>query len=144
MPLHSNLVKAIEAGPYGDLTLLITELSRPFTSNGFGNWFRKRCNVANLQYCSAHSLRKAAAAWFADRVATSIRLWPSLTHCVERGYPLHQSGAPESACKERHEADGSSCRRQRRLTKNRTKVSNFFKWCELLRHLRVENLRKSI
>lgn len=79
MPLHSNLVKAIEAGPYGDLTLLITELSRPFTSNGFGNWFRKRCNVANLQYCSAHSLRKAAAAWFADRVATSIRLWPSLT-----------------------------------------------------------------
>jgi hypothetical protein len=45
----------------GDLTFLVTKHGKPFTANGFGNWFRDRCDEARLPQCSAHGLRKAGA-----------------------------------------------------------------------------------
>ncbi|WFN88003.1 site-specific integrase [Agrobacterium pusense] len=84
MPLHPNLVKAIEAGPCGDLTLLVTEFDKPFTSNGFGNWFRKRCDEADLTHCSAHGLRKAAAARLADRGATEHQIMAITGHTTSK------------------------------------------------------------
>lgn len=84
MPLHPNLVKAIEAGPCGELTLLVTEFNKPFTSNGFGNWFRKRCNEAELTHCSAHGLRKAAAARLADRGATEHQIMAITGHTTSK------------------------------------------------------------
>src|SRR5262249_11148250 len=47
-------------------TFLVTERGAPFTSAGFGNWFRERCNEAGLSQCSAHGLRKAAATRLAN------------------------------------------------------------------------------
>jgi integrase len=47
-------------------TFLTTELGKPFTPAGFGNWFRDRCNEAGLSHCSAHGLRKAAARRMAE------------------------------------------------------------------------------
>lgn len=66
IPVVAELQRTIEAGPCGELTFLVTEFGRPFTSNGFGNWFRKKCDEAGLPQCSAHGLRKAAASKLAE------------------------------------------------------------------------------
>jgi len=70
IPIIPPLQRALEVGPCGDLTYLITEQGRPFTAAGFGNWFRDRCNEAELPQCSAHGLRKAGAALAAENGAT--------------------------------------------------------------------------
>src|SRR5262245_59090294 len=38
-----------------------TNVGRPSTPAGFGNWFRDQCDQANLHHCSAHGLRKATS-----------------------------------------------------------------------------------
>jgi integrase len=53
------------------MTFLTTSQGRPFTSAGFGNWFRDRCNEAGLPQCSAHGLRKAAATRLANAGCSS-------------------------------------------------------------------------
>jgi integrase len=74
IPVLPELEKIIAAAPTGDLTFLKTEWGRPFTANGFGNWFRERCNEAGLPQCSAHGLRKAGATIAAERGATDRQL----------------------------------------------------------------------
>ncbi len=66
IPVTPELQRIIDASPCGNLTFLVTAFGRPFTSNGFGNRFRKWCNEAGLPHCSAHGLRKAAAARLAE------------------------------------------------------------------------------
>jgi integrase len=67
IPLHPALAAIIEATPSAHLTLLTTSFGKPFTAPGFGNWFRERCNEANLpRHCSAHGLRKAACRRLAE------------------------------------------------------------------------------
>jgi site-specific recombinase XerD len=68
------LQKIIDGSPIGDLTCLVTEYGMPFTVNGFGNWFRDRCNEAGLPHCSAHGLRKAGAKTAAENGATPHQL----------------------------------------------------------------------
>lgn len=42
--------------------LLVTSFGKPFSANGYGNWFRERCRDAELpERCSSHGLRKSAA-----------------------------------------------------------------------------------
>jgi integrase len=65
IPVLAALQDIIEASPCGDLTFLVTEFGRPFTSNGFGNWFRDRCVEAGVPG-RAHGLRKATAARLAE------------------------------------------------------------------------------
>jgi integrase len=74
IPILPELAKIIEASPTGDLTFLMTEWGKPFTANGFGGWFRDRCNEAGLPQCSAHGLRKAGATIMAERGATDRQL----------------------------------------------------------------------
>lgn len=71
IPILSSLRRSLDASPTGDLTYIVTEFGKPFTSNGFGNWFRKRCNEAGLPQCSAHGLRKAAAVRLAHAGSTA-------------------------------------------------------------------------
>jgi len=66
IPVHAELASALAAVPRNNLTFLVTERGRPFTSASFGNWFRKQCNEAGLPQCSAHGLRKCAATRLAD------------------------------------------------------------------------------
>jgi integrase len=66
IPVHHELAQALASVPRTNLTFLITERGRPFTSASFGNWFRKRCNEAGLPQCSAHGLRKCGATRLAD------------------------------------------------------------------------------
>jgi integrase len=66
IPMHPHLLAALASVPRGNLTFLMTEHGAPFTPNGFGNWWRDRCNEAGLAHCSFHGLRKAAATRLAN------------------------------------------------------------------------------
>jgi integrase len=74
LPVLPELRAAIDACPSNDMTFLTTEFGRPFTANGFGNWFKKRCREAGLEHCSAHGLRKAGATLAAENGATEHQL----------------------------------------------------------------------
>jgi len=81
------LRESIDAAPSGHLSYLVTEYGKPFTSNGFGNWFRKRCDEAGLKQCTAHGLRKAGATIAAENGATELQLmsiygWTSPTQAA--------------------------------------------------------------
>jgi len=74
IPVLPELKAVLDATPTGNLAFLVTAFGKPFTSNGFGNWFRKRCDEAGLKHCSAHGLRKAGAALAAENGATERQL----------------------------------------------------------------------
>ncbi|WP_245263213.1 tyrosine-type recombinase/integrase [Azorhizobium doebereinerae] len=74
IPVLPILASVIEASDLGHLAFLVTAFGRPFTANGFGNWFRKRCDEAGLPHCSAHGLRKAGATIAAENGATEHQL----------------------------------------------------------------------
>jgi integrase len=73
-PLLPVLAEIIDASPTGDLTFLVNDYGQAFSAAGFGNWFRKRCNEAGLQHCSAHGLRKVGATLAAEGGATDRQL----------------------------------------------------------------------
>lgn len=80
IPIVPQLRAIIAASPTGDLTYLVTEFNRPFTANGFGNRFRKWCIDAGLQHCSAHGLRKAAAARLAELGCSELEIMAITGH----------------------------------------------------------------
>lgn len=71
LPVLAESISATE--DKGERAFLVTEFGKPFTSNGFGNWFRKRCDEAGVSG-SAHGLRKAAATRCAENGATAHEL----------------------------------------------------------------------
>lgn len=73
-PVLPDLARVIAASPCGELTFLVTSYGRAFTANGFGGWFRERCDEAGLPHCSAHGLRKAGATIAAEAGATDRQL----------------------------------------------------------------------
>lgn len=74
IPILPELRIILDATPATNLTFLVTEFGKPFTSNGFGNRFRKWCDEAGLPHVSAHGLRKAGAAIAAENGATERQL----------------------------------------------------------------------
>jgi integrase len=63
LPAAPQMLEAIEAMPaVGLKTFIVTEYGNPFTKDGFGNWFRDRCDEAGLPQCAIHGLRKALGA----------------------------------------------------------------------------------
>lgn len=80
IPMIPELLEIIEASPAGDVTFLQTEYGNPFTSNGFGNWFRDRCDEAELAQCSAHGLRKAAATRLAEKGCSALEIMAITGH----------------------------------------------------------------
>jgi integrase/recombinase XerD len=66
IPVHPKLREIIEATPSGHLSFLVTSFGKPYTANGFGNWFRELCDEAGCPGVSAHGLRKATARRLAE------------------------------------------------------------------------------
>jgi integrase len=67
IPVHPTLAAVIDATPSQHLAFLATEYGKPFSADGFGHWFRDRCNEAGLpKPCTAHGLRKAACRRLAE------------------------------------------------------------------------------
>jgi integrase len=71
IPVHPTLQAVLADTPMDNMTFLTTQFGKPFTPDGFGNWFRIQCNAAGLPQCSAHGLRKAAARWLAEAGCTA-------------------------------------------------------------------------
>lgn len=74
LPVLPALQAALDAGPTGELTFLVTTYGKPFTAAGFRNWFRDRCDEAKLPHCTGHGLRKAGATIAAENGATEAQL----------------------------------------------------------------------
>ena len=70
IPLHAELVAALEHVPPGRFTFLETGQGRARSSNGLGNAMRRWCDEAGLSECTAHGLRKACARRLAEAGAT--------------------------------------------------------------------------
>lgn len=72
LPMHPDLTTTISVGPVGLSHFLVTEFGKPFTANGFGNWFRDAVEAAGLpKGLSAHGLRKAACRRLAEAGCSS-------------------------------------------------------------------------
>ncbi|GGE18778.1 integrase [Primorskyibacter flagellatus] len=84
IPIIPELQRIIDATPTGDLTYLVTAFNRPFTSNGFGNRFRKWCDEAELPNCAVHGLRKAAAARLAELGCTEFEIMAITGHTTSK------------------------------------------------------------
>lgn len=74
LPILPDLAAALAAGPTGDLTWIVTHTGQPYTAEGFGNWFKRQCDAAGLEGCSAHGLRKAGATAAAENGADPFQL----------------------------------------------------------------------
>lgn len=84
IPIIPELRKLLDATPSTGPTFLTTSFNKPFTSNGFGNRFRKWCNEAGLSDCSVHGLRKAAASRLAELGCTEQEIMAITGHTTSK------------------------------------------------------------
>jgi integrase len=94
--IHPHLQAVLDAHGKGNLTFLVTEFGKPFTANGFGNWFRRQIRAAGLpEYCSAHGLRKAAARRLAEAGCTAPQIAAVTGHKSLREVELYIKDAAQ-------------------------------------------------
>lgn len=93
IPVRPELKAIIDATPSGNLTYLVTAFGKSFTANGFGNWFRERCDEAGLSRCSAQGLRKAAAARLAELGASESEIMAVTGHTTSKEIVRYTRGA---------------------------------------------------
>jgi len=74
IPVVPALAAIIAASPVGELHFLVTEHGRPYSGDGFGNAFRRWCQMAGVPGCSPHGLRKVSALRLAHLGATEHEL----------------------------------------------------------------------
>ena len=93
---------AIDATPAGVETFLVTNFGKPFTSDGFGNWFRRRCDEAGLPpRCAAHGLRKARAADLAERGASEAEIMSITGHRTSKEISRYTRAARQEVLSDR-------------------------------------------
>ncbi|MGE0409156.1 MAG: tyrosine recombinase XerC [Amphiplicatus sp.] len=81
LPIHPRLAASIATANVTGLAFLETEYNRPFSSAGFGNWFRDKCDAAGIaKGYSAHGLRKAAGRRLAEAGCTAHEIMAVLGH----------------------------------------------------------------
>jgi len=93
LPVVADLHHMIAATKTGELAFLVTERGKPFTSAGFGNWFRQRCDEAGLSGKSAHGVRKAAASRLVEKGATTHQLMAIFGWLTIKQAELYTRGA---------------------------------------------------
>jgi integrase len=116
IPILPELQRIIDASPCGDLTFLVTEFGKPYSNDGFGNWFRRMCKSAGLIDCSAHGLRKAAAAWLAETGCTDHEIMAITGHRTQKEVKRYTEAARQKVL-----ADNAIFKIQRDI--DRTKMS---------------------
>jgi integrase len=95
VPLHPELLRVLASVPRTNLTFLMTEKGAPFTSAGFGNWFRDRCNEAGLPQCAAHGLRKAATVRLANAGCSNEQIKAITGHRSDSALAPYKRGADQ-------------------------------------------------
>lgn len=79
--LHSRLRAELDAAPKDQLTFLQTQYGKPYTADGFGNWFKEAVRGAGLpERCAAHGLRKTAAITLAEAGCTPSQIMAVTGH----------------------------------------------------------------
>lgn len=75
-------------------TYLQTQFGKPYTANGFGNWFRRVVRAAGLpDRCSAHGLRKAMSRRLAESGATVLQGRAVTGHKTDREFARYAERA---------------------------------------------------
>lgn len=102
LPLLAPLQAVMDVSQLGKKAFLETSHGKPFTSNGFGNWFRDRCDEAGLKHCTAHGLRKAGACIAAMNGATVNQLmeifgWTTAKQAIEYTKDIDQEKVASGA-----------------------------------------------
>lgn len=95
IPIVRPLQEAIDTTPVGIQTYLVSSFGKPFTQNGFGNRFRQWCDAAGLKECSAHGLRKAAAARLAEAGCTDREIMAITGHTTTKEVDRYTKGAKQ-------------------------------------------------
>jgi integrase len=113
IPVLPELQNIIDASPCGDLTFLVTEFGRPFTSNGFGNWFRDRCIEAGVPG-RAHGLRKATATRLAELGATDREIMAVTGHQTSKEVDRYTKAARQKVLAENAMARMASTKIERK------------------------------
>lgn len=101
IPILPELREALGASKTGDMTYLVTEFGKPYSNGGFGNWFRRKCNEAGLKNCSAHGLRKVAAAHLAEHGCTVHEIAAITGHDSLKEVQRYTKGAEQRLLAER-------------------------------------------
>lgn len=83
IPIIPAFREIIDATPGSGKAWLLTEFGRPFTANGFGNWFAERCAEAGVPG-RAHGLRKATAARLAELQCTDREIMAITGHTTSK------------------------------------------------------------
>lgn len=96
IPVHPTLQAVLAQTPKTNMTFLLTEFGKPFTSNGFGNWMRKRCDEAKLPDCSSHGLRKACAVRLAEAGCTEAEIMAITGHKTSREVSRYTKAVDQS------------------------------------------------
>jgi integrase len=126
IPLHPAVQAVIAETTNDHLTFLTTQFGRPFTSNGFGNWFRDQCNAAGLPQCSAHGLRKAAARRLAEAGCTAHEIAAITGHASLREIVRYTKAADQkrlaAAAIEKVKTGTSTVKPDARFDKKRKKL----------------------
>jgi integrase len=125
IPVHADLQAIMAESAAGQMTFLVTEVGKPFTGAGFGNWFREQCDMANLRHCSAHGLRKAAARRLAEAGCTEHEIAAITGHASLREVARYTKAADQkrlaAAAMEKAKARTSSVKPVARFDESRKK-----------------------
>ena len=97
IPVSPSLAAALDAVESGHMTYLVTQFGKPFTGNGFGNWFRRACQDAGLPHCSPHGLRKAMSRRLAESGATSLQGRAVTGHKTDKEFAYYAEQASKEA-----------------------------------------------
>lgn len=95
IPMHPTLRAVMAATPRENMTFLVTSFGKPFTPAGFGNWFRERCDEAELRQCSAHGLRKAAARRLAEAGCSNQQIKAITGHKTDKEVSRYTAAADQ-------------------------------------------------
>jgi enterobacteria phage integrase len=81
IPLHRDLIDVLAVSNRERLAIINTEYGRPFTVDGFSQWFREAITTAGLPLdCRPHGLRKAAGRRLAEAGCSAHEIMAVLGH----------------------------------------------------------------
>lgn len=94
IPILPPLAEALAPFEATTGTYLQTQFGKPYTANGFGNWFRRVVRAAGLpDHCSAHGLRKAMSRRLAETGATVLQGRAVTGHKTDREFARYAEQA---------------------------------------------------
>lgn len=93
MPIGEVLADAIDNTETGDVTFLVTQRGKPFSSAGFGSRFKSWCESAGVYGKTAHGIRKGVGGLVADGQGTENEIMALLGHSTHEQASLYTRSA---------------------------------------------------